>query len=97
MINTILMEIYMVIYRWPFRNSLCNKENEDINLLKCIENGRSLLWDSNKITPGTLFMKKIRKVNLKVVLNVFLYQVQIFLVRHKMMYILENLEIPLKS
>ena len=68
------------------------------HFLKCIENGRSLLWDSNKITPGTLFMKKLENA-LKLSLP------QVFISgsnvpgegEHKMMYILNNLEFPLKN
>jgi 5'-3' exonuclease len=68
------------------------------HFLKCIENGRSLLWDSNKITPGTLFMKKLENALKLSLPDVFISGSNVpGEGEHKMMYILNNLEFPLKS
>jgi 5'-3' exonuclease len=68
------------------------------HFLKCIDNGRSLLWDTNKITPGTLFMKKLENALKFSLPNVFISGSNIpGEGEHKMMYILNNLEIPLKN
>jgi 5'-3' exoribonuclease 1 len=101
MINTVQPEFTWIVIDGVAPKAKIVQQRErryKSHFLKCIENGRSLLWDSNKITPGTLFMKKLENA-LKISLpNVFISGSNIpGEGEHKMMYILNNLEIPLKN